>query len=289
MPGGNEQFNDLCLDESAQRILTARKGSGSLTIFDISSKFAQSVPLTRYGEIAIDTAMHQIYLSGIDGILTCMSYDIFKVQNEIKLPGSADAITIDTKRHLVCVGSNDGNNLWIVEPKTGKVTATITLESTPESAIYDPETDKIYVVERGHDAVYVIDAKTSKVIANWPTGKARRLRGLAIDFKGNVLFAAGHSGRMAVIDLLNGQVVRTIKIADGAGQIAYDQQTERVFCACSSGSISVFDNKSLDEIAENIDAPPDTHAIVLDQRTHDVWIAFINAGRGYLQRYVQSQ
>jgi hypothetical protein len=94
---------------------------------------------------------------------------------------------------------------------------------------------------------------------------------------------------MVIIDLLNGQLVRTIKIADGAEQIAYDQQTERIFCACSSGSISVFDNKGLDDMAEKIDAPPDTRAIALDQRTHDVWIGFVTGGRGYLQRYIQSQ
>lgn len=260
-----------------------------MTIFDLSSNFVQSVPTARYGQIAIDSALHQIYLGTIDGNLVCLSYDIFKVQKEIKLPGPIDAIAIDTKRHALYAGSTDGSTVWVVDPASGKITNSIKTESTPESILYDSATDKVYLVEREQNYVYAIDPKTAKVVSNWSTGKARKLRGLAVDTKGNLLFVAGHTGKMAVIDLLNGQMVRTIRIADGADQIAYDQETERVFCACSSGAISVFDNKNLDDVAENVEAPPDTHAIALDQHTHDVWIGFVTAGRGYLQRYVQSQ
>jgi YVTN family beta-propeller protein len=289
LPGDGGPIDNLCLDESAHRVLTARKGNRSLTIVDLNSKFVQSVPAARYGQIAIDSAMHQIYLGSVDGNLLCLSYDIFKVQKEIKLPGPIDAITIDTKRHAIYAGSSDDNSVWVVDPKSGAVTNSIKTESSPESMLYDSGTDKVYLVEKEQNYVYAIDPKTAKVVSNWPTGKARKLRGLAVDTKGNLLFAAGHTGKMVIIDLLNGQLVRTIKIADGAEQIAYDQQTERIFCACSSGSISVFDNKGLDDMAEKIDAPPDTRAIALDQRTHDVWIGFVTGGRGYLQRYIQSQ
>ena len=287
-PGGSCKFQYLLVDDGGRRLLATDKAKASLTILDLNTNFVQSIPTGACRGVAIDRAMHQIYVGDVDGKLICLSYDIFKVQKEIKTPGPIDAITVDTKRHLIYADNDGGKYVWVINPKSGKIISTIDIGGIPAVVLYDPATDKIYLNDKTQSFVLVIDPNTFKISAKWSTHRASKLRGLAIDTRGHLLFAAGHTGNLSIIEMNTGQLVRSINIADGVDQIAYDQETERVFCACSTGTICVFDNKNLDEVAENVVAPPGTHTIALDPKTHDVWISYVENGRSYFRRYAQA-
>ncbi|MBV8101728.1 MAG: hypothetical protein JOZ31_21505, partial [Verrucomicrobia bacterium] len=76
---------------------------------------------------------------------------------------------------------------------------------------------------------------------------------------------------------------KSVDIAPGVDQIAFDPGNQRIYCASGQGKLSVLQEtvegaKSLGEI----ETPKGAHTLAVDPDTHSVWIAFAKDGAAYI-------
>ena len=135
----------------------------------------------------------------------------------------SDGIFYDdfSKKIISCNGMS--KNMTVIDPATDTVVATIQLSGWPETAVSDGK-GYIYVNNAEKAEVDVIDARTFKIIHNWPNKPGTGASGLAIDRETMRLFATCENKLMIVMDATNGKVITSFPTddgADGAGSSVY--------------------------------------------------------------------
>lgn len=97
----------------------------------------------------------------------------------------------------------------------------------------------LYATLNGEDTVVKIDAKTGSVIKKVRTG--RKPRSMVISDDGKYLYVVNYeSDSVSKVDATTLTVLQTVKVHHHPIGITYDPQTKRVWVACYSGTIMVF-------------------------------------------------
>jgi hypothetical protein len=78
---------------------------------------------------------------------------------------------------------------------------------------------------------------------------------------------------MAVFDVDNHKVVTTLPLADGPDVIKFDPALKRIYDACYSGTISVFQQDDPDHYRKLEDFPTQhkVHSLAVDEKTHRIY------------------
>jgi YVTN family beta-propeller protein len=109
----------------------------------------------------------------------------------------------------------DGSTIQVVDLQAGRTTDIIDLPKAvrPHSAKFAPD-GLLYVTAELANALYVVDVRTHKVVAEIPTGKPEAHM-LAISSDGKRAYTANvSSGSISVLDLQNRSLVKVIPVAD---------------------------------------------------------------------------
>ena len=78
---------------------------------------------------------------------------------------------------------------------------------------------------------------------------------------------------LAVFNLETNQVIARLPMAKGADVVQFDPGLRRIYVACGSGAISVFQMDDPDRFhkIEDVRVPKRVHSVVVDARTHRVY------------------
>jgi len=160
-------------------------------------------------------------------------------------------VAIDPINHEVLVTNRYANSVSVISTTSETVIATISVDQDPVYIIPWPGSQHptwFFVAnEFGHD-ISVIDSSTNKVIQTYQNDNLNNLHGMAIDPNTGLLFVAGdESNNVYVIDVSNGQLVKTIPgVSNGYG-VALDLNHNRLYVSNSDASedtITVIDTTS---------------------------------------------
>jgi len=135
---------------------------------------------------------------------------------------SSDGRTI----YVVCEKSNE---LKAVDPRTGRITATVTVGTAPRGIALSPNGGTIYVTNSWDDTVSVIDAKTLKITRSLKTGFEPT--GVVVDHDGRFLYTANRlSNDVSVIELATGEERKRLTAGRGASYLAISPDGTRIYC-----------------------------------------------------------
>lgn len=99
--------------------------------------------------------------------------------------------------------------LTVLHPKTGDIVGQVKLENNaPEGAAADGK-GRIFVNNEGKSTMQVIEVKSMKAVASWPTAPCEGPTGIAYDAKTNRVIA-GCGRTSIVVDAASGRVVATV-------------------------------------------------------------------------------
>ena len=287
VPDSKGAFDYLQVDDANRRLLANHTGNNSFDVFDVDSgKFLKRIATGKAQGVAIDPEAGKYFVS-VSAQKKLVIIDSKKLEKtgEIALGGPGDALVFNPKNHCVYVGHDDATDLWVIDTRTEKIVATVTIAEGPEYVLYDAETDRIFQNIKSNDTLLVIDPASNTVKETWSTSPATRPHGLAFNGKTHRLFCAGQNGKLVVMDSANGKVIATVDIIPGVDQIAFDAGNKRIYCASSSGQISV-----LEETADgatnigNVKTAPGAKTIAVDPKTHAVWIAYADKQAAYVRK-----
>jgi len=160
----------------------------------------------------------------------------------------------------------DTREVWVTTPRDSSITivgvagkepgapTVIKLEGEPEGYAVEPGRGLFYTNLEDRDRTLAIDVKTRKVVASWPTGcGSKGPRGLALDVRRRLLFAACTDGAVSFDLAKSGKAVGRIQTGGGVDNLDFHAGKGTLYVASAAdGTIKiarVADGGALTEVA----------------------------------------
>ena len=128
---------------------------------------------------------------------------------------------------VVCEGSDE---LRVVDTRSGKAIANISVGHQPRGIALSPDGTRIYVTNSWADSVSLIDAVALKVVGTLPTGAEPT--GIVTDRSGETLYVANRlSDDISVINVKSGKELKRLLAGRGASYLALSPDGKSIYCS----------------------------------------------------------
>jgi hypothetical protein len=279
LPGpAGKRFDYLTIDYDDGYLLSAHLGAGLLYVIDLkTNKVVKTIPDVPGVEgVEYVPELKKVYTSDWHekkiGVIDLRPGKVIaKLPAQQKPDGSAYAPPF----HKLYVSDERARTEIVVDVRTDKVINTLNFKSETGMPQYDPVAKLIYVNLQELNTMTVIDPATDKVKKPvYEVHPCKGNHGMALDSEHRRAFLVCEDNNlMAVIDLEKHRVVTTLPIADGGDVIKYDPGLKRIYVACYSGAISVFQEDDPEHFRklEDFRVQHKVHSLAVDERTHRVY------------------
>src|SRR5690348_16573613 len=154
-----KRFDLLAVDPDRHRLLAAHSQAGTLSIVDTAAgKLEREIAVgDKPSGVAVDTADGKYFVGTLTGVSFIDSKTLEK-SGFVATSGPTDAMVYaDGKLY---VGHDDGSELWVIDVKSAKLTASIAIPGVPEIA--DADGKRLYQNIKDKNEVVVIDLGTAR-------------------------------------------------------------------------------------------------------------------------------
>jgi DNA-binding beta-propeller fold protein YncE len=209
-----------------------------------------------------------------------------EVTGEVPLPANTDLIAFNPVTGLVYECNDTAGELWVIDPAAKKIVTTIKMDgSGVEDLAFDPEHKRLYQAVKGKNTIAVIDPASNKVLDAWPCAPDKGGHGIAIVPENNGLLVAC-ADKLVMFDRSTGKVTATAVTGGRVDEMAYDPGLHIAYCASRQGKISAVAVEA-GKLTSLGDVPDETGTgdIVVDPKTHTVWIAYHKGDQCFVQPF----
>ena len=288
LPGTQDGFDFIRVDTAANRLLLGHEGNKSFDVFDLNTrKLLKVVPTSTAQDAAVDVKRGCYYVSGNDPArMVIVDSTKLEVTGEVPVTTNVDLIAFNPVTGLVYECNDTASELWVIDPATKKIVTTIKLDgSGVEDLAFDPEYKHLYQAVKGKNTIAVIDPASNKVLETWSCAPDKGVHGIAVVPESNGLLAVC-AGRLVLFDRSSGKVTATVAIGARVDEVTYDPGPHVAYCASRQGKISVV-AVAAGKLTALGDVPDETGTgdIVVDPKTHTVWIAYAKGSQCFVQPF----
>jgi DNA-binding beta-propeller fold protein YncE len=185
---------------------------------------------------------------------------------EFELPGPPgkrfDYLTIDEDDNYLLSAHLAAGLLHVIDLKTNAVVKTVRDVPGVEGVAYIAEGKKVYTANWGENKIGVI------------VDGCRGNHGMAIGAERRRAFLSCETNdTLTVFDLESHKAIAHLPMAKGADVVMFDPGLGRIYVACGSGAISVFQMDDPTNFRKLKDVPvePKIHSLAVDPKTHRVY------------------
>jgi YVTN family beta-propeller protein len=185
-----------------------------------------------------------------------------------------DALIYEPRRGEVYIFNHTGKSATVINAKTATVVATIPLEGSPEFAVADSATERVYCNLEDKSEVAVIDTAKHEVTARWPLSPGEEPTGIACDAAHHRLFVTCHNKMMEMLDSTTGKVLATVPIGAGVDGCAFDDATQLAFASCGEGTATIAKEETPEKltVVQTLQTERGARTIALDPKTHRIYL-----------------
>lgn len=237
------RIDHLAVDLDRHRLFVAELGNGTVGVVSIESREVER-RLAGFDEpqgIAYDRSTETLYVaSGGDGSLRMFRGPQLAPAGTIDLGADADNVRLDVDHRIAYVGYGDGA-LAAIDITTQRKVGDIALTGHPESFQLERVGPRIFInVPQAH-AIAVVDRRTNRQIATWPTNDLRANYPMAVDHTRNrVLVGFRQPPLLAAFDATTGKLLsKTVSCGD-TDDVFVDPKRGYIYMSCGEGFIDVF-------------------------------------------------
>ena len=275
LPGAAVRFDYQSFDRTHGRLYIAHMNDDRLVVFDVKSREVvanlEGFPNV-HGVLAVPE-INRIFASATgEGKLAIVEMETLKTlakAGPIKYP---DGIAYAPGAKRVFVSDEHGDADAVIDANTNALIATIKLGGGAGNTVYDPGSGRIFVAVHEKNELVSIDPATAQIIGHHPVPGVESPHGIALDVDARLAFVAGEdNGKLAVLDLTNGQVVSTYPVGKDPDVLAFDPGLKLLYVSAESGDVRVFEEngKSLKPLGQLL--MPHAHTVAVDPDTHLVY------------------
>jgi DNA-binding beta-propeller fold protein YncE len=185
-----------------------------------------------------------------------------------------DGIAYAAPFHKLYVSDERGKAEAVVDVREDRIINMLHFDSETGVPQYDPVARQVYVNLQDRDTLAVIDPATDAVVARYPISGCRGNHGMALDPEHHRAFLSCEGNNvLTVLNLDTHQAIAHLPMAKGADVVQFDPGLGRIYVACASGAISVFQEEDPDHFRKLEDFPvePKVHSLAVDVQTHRVY------------------
>jgi len=278
LPGPfGKRFDYLTIDYDDHYLLSAHLAAGLLYVIDLrSNQVVKAIPDVPGAEgVEFVPELKKVYTSNAgDNTIGVIDLKQMKVVKKLPTEAKPDGSAYAAPFHKLYVSDERGKAEAIVDVQQDKIIKTLHFDSETGMPQYDPVARKIYVNLQDQNIFAVLDPATDEVVGRYSVGKCEGNHGMALDPEHRRAFLACEGNElMTVFDLEKHQPIAFLPLAKGPDVVKFDPGLKRVYVACSSGAISVFQEDDPDHFRKLEDFPVQkrVHSLAVDKDTHRVY------------------
>lgn len=185
-----------------------------------------------------------------------------------------DGSTYAAPFHKVYVSNTLGKAVAVVDVDKDEIVKTIVFPSETGMPQYDSSARKVYVNLRSANDIAEIDPSTDTLLGKYPVDGCQFNHGMAVDSEHHRAFIFCSGNRtFTVFALDTHKSIAHLPMPAGADVVKFDPGLGRIYAACSSGFISVFQAQDAEHYRELEDFPVQkmVHSLAVDSTTHRVY------------------
>jgi len=278
LPGPKGQrFDYLTMDDEDHFLLSAHLGPGILYVIDVrTNKLVKPIAgVPGITGLEYVPGLHKVYTSNWGeqkiGVVDLRTMSVVKrLPTESKPNGIAYAEPF----RKVYVANTLGKAVSVVNVDTDEMVKILRFKSETGTPGYDAIAKKIYVTLRSTNEVAEIDPATDLVLGRYPVEGCLFNHGMAVDSEHHLGFLlCGGNKTMTVFALNTHRALAHLPLPPGADVVKYDPGLHRIYAACSSGVIAVYqeDDPAHFRKIENFRVQQSVHSLAVDTETHRVY------------------
>ena len=280
LPGPpGKRFDYLTIDYDDGYLLSAHLGPGLLYVIDLKdNKVVATIPDVPGVEgVEYVPELKKAYTSDWhEKKIGVVDLRQKKVVGKIPALNKPDGSAYAAPFHKLYVSDERAEAEIVVDVQTDKIVKTLNFKSETGMPQYDPVAKLIYVNLQQLDVMAVIDPATDEPVKPaYIVTPCKGNHGMALDVEHRRAFlACEDNNRMAVLDLEKHKIITMLPVAEDPDVIKYDPGLRRIYVACYSGAISVFQEDDPDHFRKLEDFPVQhkVHSLAVDERTHRVYV-----------------
>jgi DNA-binding beta-propeller fold protein YncE len=278
LPGPKgKRFDYLTIDEEDHYLLSAHLGAGILYVIDLqSNQLVKAIPDVPGVEgVEYVPGLNKVYTSDWhENAIGVIDLKQMKVIKKLPTADKPDGSAYAEPFHKLYVSDERGKAEAVVDVDSDRIIKTLKFNSETGMPQYDPVAHRIYVNLQDENIFAIIDPRTDEVIARYPVGSCEGNHGMTLDPEHHRAFlSCEENNLLTVFNLDTHEPIAYLKMAPGADVIKYDPGLKRIYAACYSGAISVFQQDDPDHYRklEDFRVPQKVHSLAVDQKTHRVY------------------
>jgi DNA-binding beta-propeller fold protein YncE len=278
LPGPKGQRCDyLTMDDEDHWLLSAHLGPGILYVIDVrTNKLVKAIPgVPGITGLEYVPGLRKVYTSDWGeekiGVVDLQSMTVVK---RLATAAKPNGSTYAPAFHKVYVVDTLGKAVAVVDVQNNEIIKTLTFKSETGMPQYDSVAKRVYVNLRNTNEVAEIDPASDTVLATYPVEGCRYNHGMAIDSEHHRAFLlCNRTKTLTVFALDMHKSIAHLPLPTGADVVKFDPSLGRVYAACSSGFISVFQQDDMDHYRKLEDFPVQkmVHSLAVDTATHRVY------------------
>jgi DNA-binding beta-propeller fold protein YncE len=278
LPGPpGRRFDYLTIDDDDHYLFSAHLAAGLLYVIDLrTNTVVKAIPDVPGAEgVAYVPELKKVYTAdwweNKIGVIDLRQMHVVK-----KLPTEEkpDGIAYAPPFGKLYVSDERGKAEAVVDVREDQIVNTLHFDSETGVPQYDPVARKVYVNLQDKNVLAVIDPATDTVVARYPIQGCRGNHGMALDPEHHRAFLACEGNDvLTVFNLDTHQAIAHLPMAKGADVVQFDPGLGRIYVACASGAISVFQEDDPDHFRklEDVAVEPKVHSLAVDVQTHRVY------------------
>jgi DNA-binding beta-propeller fold protein YncE len=294
LPGPpGKRFDYLTVDEDDNYLLSAHLAAGLLYVIDLRTNAVRATVHDVPGVegVAYVAEGKKVYTADWgENKIGVVDLARFAVARKLPTEDKPDGIAYAAPFHKAYVSNERAKAESVIDVATDTIVKVLRFNSETGVPQYDPVARKVYVNLQDRNTLAVIDPATDTIAGRYRVDGCRENHGMAIDAESRRAFlSCEDNNTLTVFDLDAHRAIAHLPMARGADVVMFDPGLRRVYVACSSGAISVFQMDDPTHFRKLADVPVERriHSLAVDPRTHRVYApAQEEAGRPVSKMFV---
>ena len=278
LPGPpGRRFDYLTIDDEGRQLFSAHLAAGLLYVIDLRNNtvVASVTDVPGVEGVAYIGQGRKVYTSNwYENKIGVVDLGQMKVVKKIPTEDKPDGIAYAAPFNKAYVSDERAKAVAVIDTRGDRAIKTLRFDSETGVPQYDHIARKVYVNLQDQNVLAVIDPGTDTVVGRYPVAGCKGNHGMAIDPERRRAFLSCEGNDdLAVFNLETNKVIAHLPMAKGADVVQVDPGLGRIYVACGSGAISVFQMDDPDRFRkiEDVRVPKKVHSLVVDVRTHRVY------------------
>ena len=275
LPGPARRFDYQSFDSTTNRLYISHMHGDRLDVFDTKAgKLVASLEgfPGATGVWAVP-ALHKVYVSVTGRHQVAVVDD--RTLGTIAWIGGADfpdGIAYAPDEHLIFVSDEHGGVDLVIDGSTSARVARVPLGGEAGNTHYDPISHCMIVAVQTRNELAAIDPRTRRIVVRYPM-PCEHPHGFLIEEMARLAFITCEGdAKLLVLDLRTMRVTATLAVPDDPDVLAFDRGLRRLYVACESGAVVVFDLRGAKLTQLGTYRAPYAHSVAVDPSTHRAYL-----------------